>query len=138
MVTGVSTSTEKYVQENVFLSTGPFTGRQMISPSTRSNDTMSGISSLAPSKHSSSSHSLASVSFTIYNKFYVILPIIFFNFLSVCVLSVVVCLLCVVCCCVLCFSGIDAGPKLSKSICQSIHPLGSGACGGRVRSNRGC
>ncbi|XP_040053005.1 mitoguardin 2 [Gasterosteus aculeatus] len=39
---------------------GPFTGRQMMSPSTRSNDTMSGISSLAPSKHSSSSHSLAS------------------------------------------------------------------------------
>lgn len=40
---------------------GPPTGRQMMSPSTRSNDTMSGISSLAPSKHSSSSHSLASV-----------------------------------------------------------------------------
>uniref|UniRef100_A0A4W5JEU8 Mitoguardin 2 n=1 Tax=Hucho hucho TaxID=62062 RepID=A0A4W5JEU8_9TELE len=30
-------------------------------PSTRSNDTMSGISSLAPSKHSRSSHSIASV-----------------------------------------------------------------------------
>uniref|UniRef100_A0A3Q1GR59 Mitoguardin 2 n=1 Tax=Acanthochromis polyacanthus TaxID=80966 RepID=A0A3Q1GR59_9TELE len=42
-------------------STGPFTGRQMMSPSTRSNDTMSGISSLAPSKHSSSSHSLTSM-----------------------------------------------------------------------------
>uniref|UniRef100_A0A3P9B2K0 Mitoguardin 2 n=1 Tax=Maylandia zebra TaxID=106582 RepID=A0A3P9B2K0_9CICH len=41
--------------------TAPFTGRQMMSPSTRSNDTMSGISSLAPSKHSSSSHSLASM-----------------------------------------------------------------------------
>ncbi|KAM6900860.1 mitoguardin 2 isoform 1-T1 [Lycodopsis pacificus] len=40
---------------------GPFTGRQMMSPSNRSNDTMSGISSLAPSKHSSSSHSLASM-----------------------------------------------------------------------------
>uniref|UniRef100_A0A8C3A5Y7 Mitoguardin 2 n=1 Tax=Cyclopterus lumpus TaxID=8103 RepID=A0A8C3A5Y7_CYCLU len=40
---------------------GPFTGRPMMSPSTRSNDTMSGISSLAPSKHSSSSHSLASI-----------------------------------------------------------------------------
>ncbi|TNN51574.1 Mitoguardin-2 [Liparis tanakae] len=40
---------------------GPFTGRQMMSPSTRSNDTMSGISSLGPSKHSSSSHSLASL-----------------------------------------------------------------------------
>ncbi|XP_029301070.1 LOW QUALITY PROTEIN: mitoguardin 2-like [Cottoperca gobio] len=40
---------------------GPFTGRQMMSPSTRSTDTMSGISSLAPSKHSSSSHSLASM-----------------------------------------------------------------------------
>uniref|UniRef100_H2LGN8 Mitoguardin 2 n=1 Tax=Oryzias latipes TaxID=8090 RepID=H2LGN8_ORYLA len=44
------------------LKRGPFTGRQMMSPSSRSNDTMSGISSLAPSKHSSSSHSLASVS----------------------------------------------------------------------------
>uniref|UniRef100_A0A3P8TZ37 Mitoguardin 2 n=1 Tax=Amphiprion percula TaxID=161767 RepID=A0A3P8TZ37_AMPPE len=44
------------------LKRGPFTGRQMMSPSTRSNDTMSGISSLAPSKHSSSSHSLTSVS----------------------------------------------------------------------------
>uniref|UniRef100_A0A669E9B3 Mitoguardin 2 n=1 Tax=Oreochromis niloticus TaxID=8128 RepID=A0A669E9B3_ORENI len=42
------------------LKRAPFTGRQMMSPSTRSNDTMSGISSLAPSKHSSSSHSLAS------------------------------------------------------------------------------
>ncbi|XP_035523511.1 mitoguardin 2 isoform X1 [Morone saxatilis] len=43
------------------LKRGPFSGRQMMSPSTRSNDTMSGISSLAPSKHSSSSHSLASM-----------------------------------------------------------------------------
>uniref|UniRef100_A0A3P9B2K9 Mitoguardin 2 n=1 Tax=Maylandia zebra TaxID=106582 RepID=A0A3P9B2K9_9CICH len=43
------------------LKRAPFTGRQMMSPSTRSNDTMSGISSLAPSKHSSSSHSLASM-----------------------------------------------------------------------------
>ncbi|XP_029940339.1 mitoguardin 2-like [Salarias fasciatus] len=42
------------------LKRGTFSGRQMMSPSTRSNDTMSGISSLAPSKHSSSSHSLAS------------------------------------------------------------------------------
>ncbi|XP_037547697.1 mitoguardin 2 [Nematolebias whitei] len=42
------------------LKKGPFTGRQMMSPGSRSNDTMSGISSLAPSKHSSSSHSLAS------------------------------------------------------------------------------
>uniref|UniRef100_A0A8C6NPT7 Mitoguardin 2 n=1 Tax=Nothobranchius furzeri TaxID=105023 RepID=A0A8C6NPT7_NOTFU len=41
--------------------TVPLTSRQMMSPSSRSNDTMSGISSLAPSKHSSSSHSLASV-----------------------------------------------------------------------------
>ncbi|KAJ7988257.1 hypothetical protein DPEC_G00321710 [Dallia pectoralis] len=40
---------------------GPFPGRQMMSPSGRSNDTMSGISSLAPSKHSSSSHSIASM-----------------------------------------------------------------------------
>ncbi|XP_062867976.1 mitoguardin 2 [Trichomycterus rosablanca] len=38
---------------------GPYPGRQMISPSTRSNDTMSGISSLAASKHSSSSHASA-------------------------------------------------------------------------------
>ncbi|XP_071379421.1 mitoguardin 2 [Centroberyx affinis] len=43
------------------LKRGPFPGRQMMSPSTRSNDTMSGISSLAPSKHSSSSHSLTSM-----------------------------------------------------------------------------
>ncbi|XP_077352680.1 mitoguardin 2 isoform X2 [Festucalex cinctus] len=39
----------------------PLIGRQAMSPSTRSNDTLSGISSLAPSKHSSSSHSLASM-----------------------------------------------------------------------------
>ncbi|XP_077398790.1 mitoguardin 2 [Vanacampus margaritifer] len=39
----------------------PLMGRQVMSPSTRSNDTLSGISSLAPSKHSSSSHSLASM-----------------------------------------------------------------------------
>uniref|UniRef100_A0A3B3VXR4 Mitoguardin 2 n=1 Tax=Poecilia latipinna TaxID=48699 RepID=A0A3B3VXR4_9TELE len=45
------------------LKRGPITSRQVMSPSSRSNDTMSGISSLAPSKHSSSSHSLASVSF---------------------------------------------------------------------------
>uniref|UniRef100_A0A3B3ZMS6 Mitoguardin 2 n=1 Tax=Periophthalmus magnuspinnatus TaxID=409849 RepID=A0A3B3ZMS6_9GOBI len=43
------------------LKRGTPTGRQMMSPSTRSNDTMSGISSLAPSKHSSSSHSLMRV-----------------------------------------------------------------------------
>ncbi|XP_074474468.1 mitoguardin 2 isoform X2 [Sebastes fasciatus] len=43
------------------LKRGQFPGRQMMSPSTRSNDTLSGISSLAPSKHSSSSHSLASM-----------------------------------------------------------------------------
>uniref|UniRef100_A0A3B3QWW4 Mitoguardin 2 n=1 Tax=Paramormyrops kingsleyae TaxID=1676925 RepID=A0A3B3QWW4_9TELE len=43
------------------LSPGPLSGRQMMSPSSRSNDTMSGISSIAPSKRSSSSHSLASV-----------------------------------------------------------------------------
>ncbi|XP_030624984.1 mitoguardin 2 isoform X2 [Chanos chanos] len=43
------------------LKRGPFPGRQIMSPSTRSNDTLSGISSLAHSKHSSSSHSLASV-----------------------------------------------------------------------------
>lgn len=41
------------------LKRGPLPGRQMISPSTRSNDTMSGISSLAASKHSSSSHNSA-------------------------------------------------------------------------------
>ncbi|XP_077478937.1 mitoguardin 2 isoform X2 [Stigmatopora argus] len=39
----------------------PLSGRTAMSPSTRSNDTLSGISSLAPSKHSSSSHSLASM-----------------------------------------------------------------------------
>uniref|UniRef100_A0A8C9TVH1 Mitoguardin 2 n=1 Tax=Scleropages formosus TaxID=113540 RepID=A0A8C9TVH1_SCLFO len=44
------------------LKRGTFPGRHMMSPSTRSNDTMSGISSIAPSKHSSSSHSLTSVS----------------------------------------------------------------------------
>ncbi|KAG7477266.1 hypothetical protein MATL_G00092390 [Megalops atlanticus] len=43
------------------LKRGSFPGRQVTSPSTRSNDTMSGISSIAPSKHSSSSHSLASM-----------------------------------------------------------------------------
>ncbi|MCI4386842.1 hypothetical protein PGIGA_G00067350 [Pangasianodon gigas] len=41
------------------LKRGPVPGRQMMSPSTRSNDTMSGISSLAASKHSSSSHTSA-------------------------------------------------------------------------------
>uniref|UniRef100_A0AAY4A7H1 Mitoguardin 2 n=1 Tax=Denticeps clupeoides TaxID=299321 RepID=A0AAY4A7H1_9TELE len=39
----------------------PGSGRPVMSPSTRSNDTLSGISSLAPSKHSSSSHSITSV-----------------------------------------------------------------------------
>lgn len=48
---------------------GQFNGRQMMSPSTRSNDTMSGISSIAPSKHSSSSHSITSVSFKIWIYF---------------------------------------------------------------------
>ncbi|KAG9354222.1 hypothetical protein AGOR_G00008870 [Albula goreensis] len=43
------------------LKRGAYPGRQVMSPSTRSNDTMSGISSIAPSKHSSSSHSLASM-----------------------------------------------------------------------------
>uniref|UniRef100_A0A671QF21 Mitoguardin 2 n=1 Tax=Sinocyclocheilus anshuiensis TaxID=1608454 RepID=A0A671QF21_9TELE len=43
------------------LKRGPVPGRQMMSPSTRSNDTLSGVSSLAQSKHSSSSHSIASV-----------------------------------------------------------------------------
>uniref|UniRef100_A0A673FQF9 Mitoguardin 2 n=1 Tax=Sinocyclocheilus rhinocerous TaxID=307959 RepID=A0A673FQF9_9TELE len=43
------------------LRTRPVPGRQMMSPSTRSNDTLSGVSSLAQSKHSSSSHSIASV-----------------------------------------------------------------------------
>ncbi|KTF78468.1 hypothetical protein cypCar_00040087 [Cyprinus carpio] len=38
----------------------PVPGRQMMSPSSRSNDTLSGVSSLAQSKHSSSSHSVAS------------------------------------------------------------------------------
>ncbi|XP_043085838.1 mitoguardin 2 [Puntigrus tetrazona] len=43
------------------LKRGLVPGRQMISPSTRSNDTLSGVSSLAQSKHSSSSHSIASM-----------------------------------------------------------------------------
>lgn len=43
------------------LKRGSFPGRPVMSPSTRSNDTMSGISSLGPSKHSSSSHSIASM-----------------------------------------------------------------------------
>uniref|UniRef100_A0A671PX65 Mitoguardin 2 n=1 Tax=Sinocyclocheilus anshuiensis TaxID=1608454 RepID=A0A671PX65_9TELE len=43
------------------LKRGSVAGRQMMSPSTRSNDTLSGVSSLAQSKHSSSSHSIASV-----------------------------------------------------------------------------
>ncbi|XP_061589743.1 mitoguardin 2 isoform X2 [Cololabis saira] len=42
------------------LKRGPLTGRLVMSPSSRSNDTMSGISSLAHSKHSSSSHSVGS------------------------------------------------------------------------------
>uniref|UniRef100_A0A673L5S9 Mitoguardin 2 n=1 Tax=Sinocyclocheilus rhinocerous TaxID=307959 RepID=A0A673L5S9_9TELE len=40
---------------------GSVAGRQMMSPSICSNDTLSGVSSLAQSKHSSSSHSIASV-----------------------------------------------------------------------------
>nr|XP_006640745.1 PREDICTED: protein FAM73B [Lepisosteus oculatus]XP_015222365.1 PREDICTED: protein FAM73B [Lepisosteus oculatus]XP_015222366.1 PREDICTED: protein FAM73B [Lepisosteus oculatus] len=43
------------------LKKAPYPGRRVTSPSSRSNDTLSGISSIAPSKHSSSSHSLASV-----------------------------------------------------------------------------
>uniref|UniRef100_A0A8C1XE13 Mitoguardin 2 n=1 Tax=Cyprinus carpio TaxID=7962 RepID=A0A8C1XE13_CYPCA len=43
------------------LKRGPVPGRQMMSPSSRSNDTLSGVSSLAQSKHSSSSHSVASM-----------------------------------------------------------------------------
>ncbi|MBN3299796.1 MIGA2 protein, partial [Amia calva] len=39
----------------------PFSSRRVTSPSGRSNDTLSGISSIEPSKHSSSSHSLASM-----------------------------------------------------------------------------
>uniref|UniRef100_H3B9Y1 Mitoguardin 2 n=1 Tax=Latimeria chalumnae TaxID=7897 RepID=H3B9Y1_LATCH len=38
-----------------------WSSKRVQSPSCRSNDTLSGISSIAPSKHSSSSHSLASV-----------------------------------------------------------------------------
>ncbi|XP_026545727.1 mitoguardin 2 [Notechis scutatus] len=38
-----------------------YSGRRLQSPSSKSNDTLSGISSLEPSKHSSSSHSLASM-----------------------------------------------------------------------------
>ncbi|XP_056302313.1 mitoguardin 2 isoform X1 [Danio aesculapii] len=43
------------------LKRGPVPARQMMSPSTRSNDTLSGVSSIAQSKHSSSSHSIASM-----------------------------------------------------------------------------
>ncbi|XP_042563072.1 mitoguardin 2-like, partial [Clupea harengus] len=43
------------------LKRGPLPGRQIMSPSTRSQDAVSSISSLAPSKHSSSSHSIASM-----------------------------------------------------------------------------
>ncbi|KAG5272128.1 hypothetical protein AALO_G00161960 [Alosa alosa] len=43
------------------LKRGPTPGRQIMSPSTRSQDTVSSISSLAQSKHSSSSHSIASM-----------------------------------------------------------------------------
>uniref|UniRef100_A0A671Q170 Mitoguardin 2 n=1 Tax=Sinocyclocheilus anshuiensis TaxID=1608454 RepID=A0A671Q170_9TELE len=43
------------------LKRGSVAGRQMMSPSTRSNDTLSGVSSLAQSKHSSSSHSIMRV-----------------------------------------------------------------------------
>ncbi|XP_062410301.1 mitoguardin 2 [Sardina pilchardus] len=43
------------------LKRGSAPGRQIMSPSTRSQDTVSSISSLAPSKHSSSSHSIASM-----------------------------------------------------------------------------
>lgn len=91
-------------QENDVLCAGPFSGRQMMSPSNRSNDTMSGISSLAPSKHSSSSHSLASVSFTISNQFVhlcVTFPSV--HIFQICFLHVCVCV-------------IDEGPKLSKSV----------------------
>lgn len=38
-----------------------YSNRRMQSPSSKSNDTLSGISSIVPSKHSGSSHSLASV-----------------------------------------------------------------------------
>ena len=38
-----------------------YSNRRVQSPSSKSNDTLSGISSIEPSKHSGSSHSLASV-----------------------------------------------------------------------------
>nr|XP_020030359.1 mitoguardin 2 isoform X3 [Castor canadensis] len=40
---------------------GGYTSRRVQSPSSKSNDTLSGISSIEPSKHSGSSHSLASM-----------------------------------------------------------------------------
>uniref|UniRef100_A0A3B4XSP2 Mitoguardin 2 n=1 Tax=Seriola lalandi dorsalis TaxID=1841481 RepID=A0A3B4XSP2_SERLL len=99
-----------------FFFTGPFTGRQMMSPSTRSNDTMSGISSLAPSKHSSSSHSLASVSFIL----------VAFQFLScLCAFSLIPLHIIFHILYLFCVFGTDAGTKLPQSVCQSIHPLGS-------------
>lgn len=36
------------------------------------------------------------------------------------------------------FDVLVACPKLSKSICQSMHTMGSRACGGRVGCSRGC
>lgn len=41
--------------------TAGYSSRRVQSPGSKSNDTLSGISSIEPSKHSSSSHSLASV-----------------------------------------------------------------------------
>lgn len=112
--------------------TAPFTGRQMMSPSTRSNDTMSGISSLAPSKHSSSSHSLASVSFILFFFFCCHVCFIFDLFFFKFFFTIFGCI-----CVWMLISGLDASPKLSKSVCQSIHTLGGRACGGRVRGGRG-
>lgn len=45
----------------VTFSTAGYSSRRVQSPGSKSNDTLSGISSIEPSKHSSSSHSLASV-----------------------------------------------------------------------------
>uniref|UniRef100_A0A8D0D6U4 Mitoguardin 2 n=1 Tax=Sander lucioperca TaxID=283035 RepID=A0A8D0D6U4_SANLU len=88
------------------LKRGPFTGRQMISPSTRSNDTMSGISSLAPSKHSSSSHSLCVC-------------------VVCCGLSVVVCLLCVVCCvCCVFLPVVEESGAIEDANAENLYIMG--------------
>lgn len=128
-------SIENYSDKNIFfLFSGQFNGRQMMSPSTRSNDTMSGISSIAPSKHSSSSHSITSVSFKIESFFVIDFLIISSTYYSFfCFLQLVFGVLCF-----FFFYWTDASPKFPESVCQPTHTLGSRACGGGDRHSRGC